>query len=140
MRSTVYCVDAGIVFRYLTPGYPEVPVLWREFRRSGAQLVAPLLLRHEVTNAFHRHGQAASMSEEDVGQHLARAFALPIDYHDDVSLSVEAARIAALHGLPATYDAHYLALAARLGVDLYTTDGKLAKAVGDRLPWVRLVR
>jgi predicted nucleic acid-binding protein len=41
--------------------------------------------------------------------------------------------------LPAAYDAHYLALADWLGGEFWTADRRLAKAVGEALPWVRLV-
>ncbi len=139
VRSTTHCVDAGVVVRLLSPGYPEVPALWREFRRSKATLVAPLLLRYEVTNSFHRMRRAGTMTDTEVSGQLRRALELPIDYHDEVGLHGEAARIAARFGQAATYDAHYLALAERLGIDLWTTDRRLVKAVGDQLPWVRLV-
>ena len=40
--------------------------------------------------------------------------------------------------LPAAYDAHYLALADQLGAELWTLDRRLARAVGDVFPWVRV--
>jgi len=39
----------------------------------------------------------------------------------------------------AVYDAHYLALAERLGAEMWTADRRLCQAVGAALPWVRLV-
>ena len=41
--------------------------------------------------------------------------------------------------LPATYDAHYLALAEWLGGEFWTADGPLARTVQPVLPWVHLV-
>ncbi len=41
--------------------------------------------------------------------------------------------------LPAAYDAHYLALAERMGAELWTAATRLLRAVRDRLSWVRLV-
>jgi predicted nucleic acid-binding protein len=41
--------------------------------------------------------------------------------------------------LPAVYDAHYLALAERLGGEFWTADRRLVEAVQGALPWVRLV-
>ena len=41
--------------------------------------------------------------------------------------------------LPAAYDAHYLALADWLGGEFWTADRRLARAVHDELPWVRVV-
>ena len=139
-RSTTLCVDASIVIRRLKRDHPAVLELWNRIMRDRVQLVAPLLLRYEVTNVLHRLGRAGDIPETEVTKELARAFGMPIEYHDEVGLHAEAVRIAAKHGLPAAYDAHYLALAERLGVDFFTTDARLAKAVGDDLPWVRLVR
>ncbi len=41
------------------------------------------------------------------------------------------------YGLPAAYDAHYLALAEREGCEYWTTDERLWNAVKAQLPWVR---
>ncbi|MGH3739834.1 MAG: type II toxin-antitoxin system VapC family toxin [Micromonosporaceae bacterium] len=136
--SVTYCLDAGVLVRRFEPGYPEVRDLWARFRAARATLVAPILLRYEITNAFHRIAKAGEMTKQEARTQLSRALETVIEYHDDSELNLEAADIAVRHGLPATYDAHYLALAQRLGVDLWTTDAKLAKAVGGQLPWVRL--
>ncbi len=55
----------------------------------------------------------------------------------EASLHQRALAIAQGFDLPATYDAHYLALAENLGTELWTADEKLIKAVGTALPWVR---
>lgn len=138
-RSSAVCLDAGVVVRRFLPGHPQVRRMWSDVTRSRTHLVAPLLLRYEVTNAFHRIRRAGGWDDAALSHQLSRVLALPIEYHDDVALHAAAARIAAQHDLPATYDAHYLALAESLGTDLWTTDGRLAKAVGDQLPWVRLI-
>lgn len=138
-RSTTHCVDAGIVVRAVVTGDPVVRRLWRDFRSTGADLVAPLLLRYEVTNAIHRLGRAAEWEPSAVTRLLTMALDLPIDCYDELDLHARAAELASSFALPAAYDAHYLALAQRLGVDFWTTDRKLVKVVGDRLPWVRLV-
>ena len=38
---------------------------------------------------------------------------------------------------PTAYDASYLALAESAGCELWTTDGRLLKAVAGTLPWVK---
>ncbi len=42
-------------------------------------------------------------------------------------------------GLPATYDAHYLALAEHLGCELWTDDQRLLRQVATSLPFVRWI-
>lgn len=134
------CLDANIVIGYGRPDrVPAIAELWRRWVRDRPTLHAPALLKYEVINGVHRMRSAGLMSTEDAGRALTRALRLPIDFHDDDALHLRAFQLAAEHGLPATYDAHYLALAQRLGADFWTTDGKLFKAVSERLPWVRLV-
>jgi len=134
------CVDANLVIRYTgirkTAASAE---LWKRWVQDRPTLHAPALLKYEVINGIHRMRAARLLSTEDSGRALTRAFRLPIVMHNDDALHMRAFQLASDHGLPATYDAHYLALAERLGVDFWTTDARLAKAVGDRLPWVRLV-
>ncbi|MGH3647396.1 MAG: type II toxin-antitoxin system VapC family toxin [Micromonosporaceae bacterium] len=140
MRSSaIFCLDAGVVVRSFQPDYPHVHRLWAEWRKTFPTLVAPTLLRYEVTNAFYRQRQAGMLDDETLHRTLTRASALDIEFYDEPALHSDAVRIAEQHGLPAAYDAHYLALSQRLGVDFFTTDAKLVKAVGDKLPWVRLV-
>jgi predicted nucleic acid-binding protein len=45
--------------------------------------------------------------------------------------------LAAAHNLAAAYDAHYLALAERLGIDCWTADERLYNSVRHRLSWVQ---
>lgn len=137
--SSEICIDANLVIRGIGPRRaPAVAELWRGWARDRVTLHAPTLLRYEVINGTHRLRSAGLLSTEDAGRALTRAFRLPIVFHSDDALHLRAFQLATDHGLAAAYDAHYLAVAERLGVDLWTTDGKLVKAVGERLPWVRL--
>lgn len=134
------CVDANLVIGYAgirkTAAAAE---LWKRWVRERPTMHAPVLLRYEVINGIHRMRAAGLLTTEDSGRALTRAFRLPIVLHNDDALHLRAFQLAHDHRLPATYDAHYLALAERLGVDFWTTDARLAKAVEERLPWVRLV-
>ena len=69
---------------------------------------------------------------------MAEALSLPIELRTDADLHVRATDLAARFGLPAAYDAHYLALAERLGAPLWTTDRRLVNSVQAALPWVQL--
>ncbi|MDQ3762760.1 MAG: type II toxin-antitoxin system VapC family toxin [Actinomycetota bacterium] len=70
---------------------------------------------------------------------LRRVMNLPIELHGDSRLRSRAMEIAHEHHLPATYDAHYVALAERFRVPLWTCDRHLASALDDGLPEVYLV-
>jgi predicted nucleic acid-binding protein len=97
------------------------------------------LIRYEVTNALHRLRQAGDASEGATQDALRSALALPIRLYNGEDLHSAALAFAARFSLPAAYDAHYLALADRLGADFWTTDRRLANSVRPALPWVRLV-
>lgn len=135
-----FCVDANLVIGYAgirrTAATAE---LWSRWVQERPTMHAPALLKYEVINGIHRMRAAALLSTEDAARALTRAFRLPIVLHNDDALHLRAFQLAFDHGLPASYDAHYLALAERLGIEFWTTGAKLARAVGDRLPWVRLV-
>jgi predicted nucleic acid-binding protein len=49
----------------------------------------------------------------------------------------QALAIAAAYGLPAAYDAHYVALAQHLDCDLWTDDQRHLCQLGGALPFVR---
>ena len=69
--------------------------------------------------------------------HLDDFLALPIEFHNPAGLHHRALAIAESHNLPATYDAHYLALAEYLSCELWTDDQRLLRRVGSSLPFVR---
>ena len=59
--------------------------------------------------------------------------------HSDGELHERAIHLAERYSLNAAYDAHYLALADRLGAEFWTADRRLANSVRHELEWVRLV-
>lgn len=140
--SSTVCVDAGCVVR-LVAGEPSdrtsIQRAWDRWATEERLLVAPLLLRYEVTNALHRYGMAGERSPTLIGFALEAALLLPIRLHDEADLHARAIEFATRFSLPAAYDAHYLALADRLGAEFWTTDRKLTNAVRLALPWVHLV-
>ena len=138
--ATVACVDASLVIRVLdAPRYPSVQREWDRLVRAEHDLVAPTLFRYEVANALHQQQRAGAISASMAADGLQRILRLPIDLHGDVDLHVRALEIAHEHQLPAAYDAHYVALAERFRVPLWTCDRRLAAALSDGLPEVHLV-
>jgi predicted nucleic acid-binding protein len=61
---------------------------------------------------------------------------LEIDLTKDPAFNVRAMQLANLYGLPALYDAHYLALPEREECEFWTADTRLLTAVKGKLPWV----
>ncbi len=140
MPPSLLCVDANLVFRRIAePDNAAVQRLWLLWRQERRTFAAPRLLRYEVTNALHRAQQHGLFSPETAAAALRAVLTLPIRLHEEDGLHQRALELASRFRLAAAYDAHYLALAEQLGVDLWTADKRLARAVQDHLPWVRLV-
>ena len=68
---------------------------------------------------------------------LAQYLAFPIRLLSPSPLHAQALTICETYGLPAAYDAHYLALAQLLGCDLWTDDRRLIRLLAGRLTFVR---
>lgn len=133
------CVDANLVVRLaISQKDAKIRELWQDWTENEARLVAPTLLRYEVTNAFYRYQKAGTLDMTEAREALGIAFALPIQFYSDVELHEQALALAGRFALPAAYDAHYLALAERLGATFVTTDQRLANAVQSALPWVHV--
>ena len=134
------CVDAGILVRLLTAQDDgTIRGLWGRWREEGRSLIAPRLLRYEVTNALHRLRRANMLSDELTQEALRSVLDLPVAIADDPDLHPHALGLAGRFGLPAAYDAHYLALSEREGADFWTTDRRLTNSVRRTLTWVHLV-
>jgi predicted nucleic acid-binding protein len=101
--------------------------------------IAPLLQRYEITNAIYRYQKAGTLTAFTAQRALRTALALPIQLYHERSMSTEALTVAGRFTLPAAYDAHYLTLSERFGVEFWTTDQRLFNTVSGSLPWVRLV-
>ena len=107
---------------------------------AGQPIIAPPLLPLEVTNILRQRMRAQDgISLTRATEHLAAFLALPIEFHNPVGLHHEALVLADALGLPATYDAHYLALAEHLGCELWTDDQRLMRQVAESLPFVRWI-
>ncbi|MBD2776122.1 type II toxin-antitoxin system VapC family toxin [Iningainema tapete] len=141
MTSGIICVDANLVVLLLSKGMLELRVreLWKQWLDLNYTIVAPTLIHYEFSNALHRSTIAGQMLPEEAEQTLLAAMNLNITLYGDADLHREALMLARSLRLPATYDAHYLALAQRLECEFWTADRRLVNSVQATLPWVKLV-
>ncbi len=135
---TAGCIDASLVVRVLD-GESAAMAVWERLIQSGGELIAPSLLPYEVANALHQQQRLAKITAETAQDGLRRVLYLPIELHGDAQLHSRALEIAHERGLPATYDAHYVALAERFRVPLWTCDRRLAREMDGESPKVHLV-
>lgn len=98
---------------------------------EGTELHAPLLAQYEVASALTRKRARGELSREETDEALAIIDALGVtwDSNPDNASTVEIAVGLQRHS---AYDAAYLALAERLGAEVWTLDGPLARNAGGR--------
>jgi predicted nucleic acid-binding protein len=114
--------------------------LYQAAHRAGESIVAPTLLPLEVTNILRQRMRGKDgLSLTEAARQLGDFLAFPIEFHNPVGLHFQALVLADALGLPATYDAHYLALAEHLGCELWTDDLRLMRHVTESLPFVRWI-
>jgi predicted nucleic acid-binding protein len=138
----VICVDASVAVKWILDEErsDRVRALYSTAVHTGEPIVAPPLLPLEVTNILRQRMRTRdSLSLVAATQHLNDFLALRIELHNPVGLHYWALVLADALGLPATYDAHYLALAEHLGCELWTDDQRLIQQVSRSLPFVRWI-
>lgn len=142
MSETVV-VDASLALKWVIPETDSNAAieLLNQWTTEGKKVVAPALFIYEVTNILYRQSAANKLTYEEAKQSLKKLFSIGVKLkftlHEDISM--QAMEFAHLFNLPATYDAHYLALAQREKSDYWTADARLWNAVKGRLNWVRWI-
>lgn len=141
-NSSTICLDASIIIRLsLTPDDNAVQELWDSWHAQGCRFVAPTLLYYEITNALYQQEKNRLLSGKMIDNVLEFVLTLPIQLIADTALHKPARELAVLYSLPATYDAHYLALAERLNIELWTADARLYNTVlSYGVEWVKLAK
>lgn len=116
------CIDASFIVPLVTSNNSgsSFDQQWNQWQASNTIIVAPTLMIYEVSNALYRYSKAGQITQQEAEQLLERALNLDIRLYGDADLHRQALKIAQRYNLPATYDAHYLALAERLEIELWT--------------------
>lgn len=141
MTKNTVCLDANFIVLLvsLKDSDNRFQQKWQEWQKDNYTIIAPTLMMYEVSNAFHRGVKTGQITQDEAESLLDSALNLGIRFYGDANLHQEAMKLANLYNLSATYDAHYLALAQRLQVELWTADKRLFNAVSQSLSWVKLI-
>ncbi len=139
MRKAVI-VDTSIAIKWAIdePDSPTAFKLLIQWYREGTPVIAPALLTYEMANVLHQQIRKGKITADEAAQTITYLLqeVLEIDLKKDPAFNVRAMQLANLYGLPAVYDAHYLALAEREDCEYWTADNRLLTAVKGKLPWV----
>lgn len=106
---------------------------------SDEPILAPFLLRSEVTNTIRQRMRRQGVPSEVALALLDEFFAIPLTVVEPPGLYHQALLFAHDYGLPAAYDAHFVALAQINECDLWTADQRLLRQLNGRLSFVRWI-
>jgi predicted nucleic acid-binding protein len=115
----------------------KADALARRCALQAEPIVTPPLLTAEMTNILRQRMRRTGLSLVAARQLLADFFSLGIMLTAPAELYARALELADAYGLPAAYDAQYLALAQLLGCDLWTDDQTLVRSLTGHSPTVR---
>ena len=133
---TMLCLDASFLFNVVVRRLEdEHAALWERWLDEGQQMIAPRLIHYEIVNIFHKGRRNGTIDEPVAQRGLRLIVALPIRLVDD-AMPFEAFGLAGELRMPASYDAHYVAVANRHGADLWTSDRRLWEKAEPRYDWV----
>jgi predicted nucleic acid-binding protein len=134
-------IDAGVFLAsVLQEQYSDqVAALLEWVKNEGLSLAAPELCRYEMASSLRKIAHRGPISPPDGERLLTYLLSQPVRYFVDRTLILQAYALATQYRLPTAYDAQYLALAERLGCDLWTYDRRLFNTVQQHLTWIRHV-
>ena len=139
MRRAIV-VDTSIVLKQVLdePDSATALALLTEWIYKEIVVRAPALLTYEVANALFQRVRKREMTADEARQALEDVLfpELILNFVEYTELSKRAILLAQQYNLPATYDAHYLALAEKVKCEYLTAVTLLYYAVKDKLPWV----
>ena len=141
--STVV-VDSNIALKWalMEADSAQAEALLVHWTSAGTKMTAPALFAYELANVLHQRTRKGVLTPDEARDALERllAGAIELDRRDDAGLSKRALTLTQQLGPPATYDAHYLALAEREGCEYWTADELLWNVAHPTFGWVRLLR
>jgi predicted nucleic acid-binding protein len=136
-------VDTSLALKWVIyeSDTPSARALLSQWIKQDFIIAAPDLLIYEITNVFYKSIRRNMLSLEKAISAFEILIQIGLTYTEvkDEKLSLQALDFARQFKLPATYDAHYLALAEREGCEFWTADARLYHAVREQLAWVRLM-
>jgi len=138
-------VDASIAIKWVIREHDSSRAadLLTHWIKHEVIMMAPLLLASEATNILYRNANSGKIPLDEAKKGLEAVIFPSITFElghiRESSFFVRVMEFAGQFKLPATYDAHYLALAEREQCEFWTADERLYNAVREQLAWVRLM-
>src|SRR5258708_17329099 len=139
MSDTVV-VDANFALKWVLleeDSYLSL-LLLDKWTDEGKTVIAPALFAYEVTIVLHRQSVTEKLTYDEARRGLEKLFSheVQIKFALYEEVSAQAMEFAQRFHLPATYDAHYLALAYKEQCECWTAGRRLWTGVQGELTWV----
>jgi len=139
--TEVVVVDASLALKWVLSEVDSSTAitLLQRWNTDNTEVIAPALFTYEATNILYRQVVTGKLTYDEAMKLLTRLFSIGIllKFSQHKEISIRAMKLSHRFGLPAAYDAHYLALAEHEKCEYWTADSRLWSAVGGKLPWVR---
>ncbi len=136
-------VDASLAIKWVLnePDSDKALALLNQWNVNGVVMIAPSLLSFEASNAFYKNFLRGKITLIQAQQAIEAVLAIGIEleFSEKPTLHLEALELSERYKLPATYDAHYLALAERENCELWTADMRFWNAIKHQVSRVHMV-
>ncbi len=135
-------LDASVAFKWVIEEErtAESRAMLVQWRGNRTRMLAPSLIMSEIANALYQRIRRGELTLNETMQLLYAVQISGIEILGyDPSIHTRALELAHQFNLRAAYDAHYLALAERVGCDLWTADERLWNSVRAAFGWVRWI-
>ena len=141
--TDIVVVDASLALKWvLSEADSNTAItLLQRWNTDNTEIIAPALFTYEATNILYRQVVTNKLSYEEAKKLLTKLLSIGVllNFVQHREISTRAMELSHRFGLPAAYDAHYLALAEHEKCEYWTADSRLYNAVRDKLSWVRLL-
>ena len=137
MSETVI-VDSSIAVKWLLHESDSdiANELLAQWRNKSVTILAPALLLYEVSNVLYQRVRRGDITSEQARLEIVGLLSSEVTWFFSQYPQLSLRAVELTHQFPATYDAHYLALAERENCEFWTADTRLWRAVRDKLEWV----
>ena len=139
LRADVVVVDASMAVKWVLDEelHAEAIALVVEWEQRSVNCLVPGWFACEVANALYKRARNGGLTLAEVVSGI-QSIMKGVSLRDtDVATSIRGVEIAHALGRPASYDAHYLALAESLGCEVWTADERLWNSARGTFSWVR---
>jgi predicted nucleic acid-binding protein len=133
-------VDASIALEWILrePTSDAARRLRDTWFEGGFRTIAPLLISSELANALHQRVRRSQFTPVEAAAALLIVCS-EVELVTNPLMAADAIEIASEFGLPAVYDAHYIALARIRECEFWTADRRLWSVAHQREPRLQLL-